>query len=166
MGVLAASTSIRADVDVADAMTYAGDDGGQGPSRADRFSTSPISTLFRLIQARPILSSKRPTRPCLRIAVPAKPMLAPRAFGSSIGSWLRTIRKSLTSGAVSMRSRRIWRNLTAPISGLPCSSSPLWPLRSSTAVSVARSTTANTAWSSHSTRPGQAAASLHRSSER
>ena len=60
------------------------------------------------------------------------------ASGSLIGSWLRTIRKSSTSGATSMHSRLTWHNRTASISDLPCKSSPLHPLPPSTAASAAR----------------------------
>ncbi len=45
------------------------------------------------------------------------------------GCWLRTIRKSSTSGAALMHSSSTWRCLTASTSGLPCRSSPACPSR-------------------------------------
>ena len=60
-----------------------------------------------------------------------------RARASNGGIWLIR-RRPQGAGAASMRSRHIWRKLTAPTSGLPCRSSPLRPLRASTAASAAR----------------------------
>ena len=128
-------------------MAYAGGGGDRGPSMRGpsfdmtHFDVPPVNATL------PTLLATGLTRPCstYRDASEADPGLS-RAFGSS--DWLAAPSHSQIirrSGAASMRSRHIWRNLTAPdLSGLPSNFRPLWSLLFfKPPVSVARSTTAS-----------------------
>ena len=89
-------------------LACADDDGGRGPSaRGPIFDITHFDVLPVNLGMPDSFEQTAYTALFLRIVMPAYRIPAPRAFGSSIGFWLRTIRKSSTSGAASTLSRHI-----------------------------------------------------------
>ena len=128
-------------------LAYAGDGGGQGPSARgpifdithfdvlpvnlgmpDSFEQAAYTALFAYRDA----SETDPGSKSFRVVN----WLAAPNHSQIIDVW----------SSLDAFEAHLAQPLTAPTSGLPSNFRPLWFLRSSTAVSAARSTTANTAW--------------------